>query len=215
MDPDRFHLPEKRAFLKEELGLPDGRLHLLTVRNLEPRMGLDNLLKAVFLLKELKTNLHLVIGGEGPEQQNLGNLIRRYELFDNVTMTGFIGADQLPKYYQAADFFILPTRHLEGFGLVTVESLACGTPVIGTPVGGTKEILSNFNPKLLFKDTSPKAIAEGVESAIDNYFSNKKRYDQLRVQCREYAVKNYSWQRHINQLKSIIDEISCNKELAN
>ena len=136
-------------------------------------------------------------------------------LIDDVKMAGFIVADQLPKYYSAADFFIMPTRQLEGFGLVTVESMACGTPVLGTPVGGTKEILSNFNSQLLFQGTSPEAMAKGIESAIDNYLKVANRYEQLRLQCREYALRYYSWQRHINQLVSCIDELSCKKALPN
>ncbi|MFB0520779.1 MAG: glycosyltransferase, partial [Desulfatiglandales bacterium] len=113
----------------------------------------------------------------------------------------------LPQYYGAADFFILPTRHLEGFGLVTPESMACGTPVLGTPVGGTKEILSHFDPEFLFSDTSAEAMAKGVQKAIERYFAWKKEYDDLRVRCREYAATNYSWERHLAQLKSILEEI--------
>jgi glycosyltransferase involved in cell wall biosynthesis len=204
---DWFHPAENRAFLKKELGLPADRLHLLTVRNLEPRMGLDNLLKAIALLKEKTSNVHLVIGGEGPERNNLESLIHRYELGDDVTMTGFVPAEQLPKYYGAADFFVLPTRELEGFGLVTPESMACGTPVLGTPVGGTREILSGFDSQFLFKDATPEAMAEGVAWAMDNWFNDEERYAWLRSRCRKYAEKNYSWHRHVDQLKSIIDEL--------
>ena len=161
----------------------------------------------------LRFTLSLVVGG--PERRNLEALIIRLDLQDEVKMAGFIAADQLPRYYGAADFFILPTRHLEGFGLVTVESMACGTPVLGTPVGGTIEILSNFNSRFLFQDSSPEAIAKGIESAIDHYSGVDNRYDQLRVECREHALRNYTWQRHTNQLLSIINDISYNKELAN
>jgi len=58
-----------------------------------------------------------------------------------------------------ADLFVLPTLELEGFGLVTLEALASGVPVLGTPVGGTVEILKNLNPKLLFKDASSESRA--------------------------------------------------------
>jgi len=58
-----------------------------------------------------------------------------------------------------ADLFVLPTLELEGFGLVTIEALASGVPVLGTPVGGTVEILEKLNPNLLFKDTSSESIA--------------------------------------------------------
>jgi len=207
VDLDRFQPPENRNFLKEELGLPSGRQHLLTVRNLEPRMGLDNFLRAIALLKEKKANIHLVIGGEGSERKNLENLIRRYDLLDDVTMTGFIPADQLPKYYGAADLFVLPTWRLEGFGLVTPESMACGTPVLGTPVGGTREILSNFNSKCLFKNATPEAMAERIAWAMGNWLNDDQRYARLRNNCREYAKKNYSWQRHVDLLKSITDEL--------
>jgi glycosyltransferase involved in cell wall biosynthesis len=113
----------------------------------------------------------------------------------------------LPQYYGAADFFILPTLHLEGFGLVTPESMACGTPVLGTPIGGTNEILRHFDPQFLFKDPSPEAMTQGIELAIEIYFARNKEYDDLRLRCREYAANNYSWQRHTDQLRAILDEV--------
>ena len=207
VDLVHFSPPQDRGQLKKKLNLPENRIHLLTVRNLEPRMGLDNLLKCIYILKTRQAGIHLVLGGEGPEKKNLENLIGEYDLDDAVMMTGFIPPDLLPKYYGAADFFILPTRQLEGFGLVTVESMACGTPVLGTPVGGTKEILSAFDPQFLFKDNSPEAMADGIEAAISENLINKKKYDELRVRCREYAERNYSWKRHVEQLRSIVDEI--------
>jgi len=206
VDLNFFQPPVDRERLKRNLDFPKGRIHLFTVRNLEPRMGLDNLLKCIHILKRNQTRTHLILGGEGAERENLEDLIGKYDLSDSVTMMGFIPSDRLPEYYGAADFFILPTRRLEGFGLVTVESMACGTPVLGTPVGGTKEILSAFDSRFLFKDSSPEAMAVGVEAAINKNFARREEYDALRVQCRGYAERNYSWNRHVDQLRSIIDE---------
>ena len=204
VDLDRFHPPADRESLKQELGLPAGRIHILTVRNLERRMGVDNLIRAIARLREHNTDIHLVVGGEGPERQNLEQLVRRLALDDNVTMTGFIPSEQLHKYYAAADFFVIPTRQLEGFGLVSPESLACGTPVLGTPVGGTVEILSGFDRRFLLGDVTPNAIAEGIEWAIKTWSIKKHDYALLRERCRRYAEKRYSWNRHIDQLKTII-----------
>jgi len=203
---DRFKPIEYREMVKKDLGFREDCIHLLTVRNLEPRMGLDNLLKSIKILKQKMAKIHLTIGGEGPEKNNLQKLIERFGLMDEVTMTGFIPAEQLPKFYAAADFFILPTSGLEGFGLVTPESMACGTPVIGTPVGGTKEILLNFDYNLLCRDYSPEAMADGIQKFITLYFKDRKIYQNLRMRCREYVKNNYSWQRHINQLNSLINE---------
>jgi glycosyltransferase involved in cell wall biosynthesis len=206
VDLDRFKPIENREMVKKALGFREKSIHLLTVRNLERRMGLDNLLRSIKILKQKMVKVHLTIGGEGPEKDGLQKLIERFGLMDEVTMTGFIPAEQLPKFYAAADFFILPTSDLEGFGLVTPESMACGTPVVGTPVGGTKEILSNFDYYLLCRDSSPEAIADGIQKSIKLYFNDRKIYKNLRMRCREYVKINYSWQRHINQLNTLINE---------
>lgn len=208
---NRFQPPQDREALKNKLAFPDGKIHLLTVRNLEPRMGIENLLKSIHILKKDQTGIHLILGGEGIERRNLEDIIKDLGLHDDVTMTGFIPSGLLPQYYGAADFFILPTRHLEGFGLVTPESMACGTPVLGTPVGGTKEILFRFEPQFLFSDSSAEAMAKGIQKIISGYFAKKKEYNDLRVLCREYAVGNYSWERHTDQLESIIDEIASSR----
>jgi len=208
VDLDRFKPPQDRFQLKKELGLPIGKVHLLTVRNLEPRMGLENLLQGIFLLEKKGIPVHLTLAGAGVERQKLERLAKDFSLADKITMTGFISQDILPKYYGASDFFILPTRRLEGFGLVTPESMACGTPVLGTPVGGTREILSEFTQSFLFKDITAEAIAEGISTAIDEYFIRKKEYAELRSRCRTYVENRYSWQRHLNQLKKEIIDFS-------
>jgi len=200
VDLERFKPMKNREAEKINRGFPPGRIHLFTLRNLEPRMGLDLLLKCMAILQKAKVKAHLCIGGDGPERVKIQNLIRELALTDDVTMTGFIPTELLSSYYGAADFFILPTRRLEGFGLVTPESMACGTPVLGTPVGGTKEILSNFVPQFLFSDTSPEAMANGIQRAIEKYFNDPKRYLTLRKDCRTHAEINFSWDRHIHQL---------------
>ncbi|MFB0565203.1 MAG: glycosyltransferase family 4 protein [Candidatus Aminicenantaceae bacterium] len=212
VDLDRFKPHSSRDSLKKKLGFPERKIHLLTVRNLDPRMGIDNLLKCIFLLKKKKFPIYLILGGEGTERKNLERIIEENGLNENVTMKGFIPPGILPDYYGAADFFVLPTRRLEGFGLVTPESMACGTPVLGTPVGGTVEILSGLDKQFLFKDCSPEAMAEGIQAVINKYFTNRNKYDQLRIRCREYTEKKYPWQRHINQLKLSLEKATRSKK---
>lgn len=213
VDLDRFKPPQDRLQLKKELGLPTGKVHLLTVRNLEPRMGLENLLKCMYLLVRNGIHTHLTLAGAGVERRKLERAARDFALADKVTMAGFIPQELLPKYYGASDFFILPTRRLEGFGLVTPESMACGTPVLGTPVGATTEILGDFAQSLLFRGTTAEAMAEGIQAVIAEYFSQKKEYEELRRRCRIYVENKYSWQRH---LKKLIHEITAfNKATTN
>ncbi len=206
-DLERFLPSKNRNFLKKSLGFPENKIHLFTLRNLEPRMGLENLLQAIRIIKDGKNNVHLTLAGEGPERKKLEKLIRKLKISKEVTMAGFIPTDTLSEYYGASDFFILPTCYLEGFGLITIESMACGTPVMGTPVGGTIEILSGFDSRFLFTDTSPGSMAEGIRMITEKFFTNKEKYGKLRFRCRDYAAKKYSWQRHNDQLKSIIKDI--------
>jgi glycosyltransferase involved in cell wall biosynthesis len=206
VDLERFRPLKDREAEKIIRSFPPDCVHLLTVRNLEPRMGLDRLLKCMVILHKARIKVHLCIGGDGPERAKIQNLIRELDLADDVTMTGFIPPDSLPSYYGASDFFILPTRNLEGFGLVTPESMACGTPVLGTPVGGTSEILSNFVPQFLFTDTSPEAMAAGIKRAIEKYFNDFNCYLKLRINCRKYIEKKFSWDRHIHQLAASLEK---------
>jgi len=205
-DMNYFKPSDRRDQLKIELGLPADHIHLLTVRNLEPRMGLDNLLSAIRLIKEAVKNIHLVIGGQGSEKNNLELLINKYGLTNEVSLAGFIPSELLPQYYSAADLFILPTDRLEGFGLVTTESLACGTPVLGTPVGGTPEILTSLDRGMLFDNASPEAMAEGILKALTNWFNPNGQYNILRKRCRQYVEQNYSWERHLRHLSSVLTE---------
>jgi len=144
---ERFKPAPDRGAVRCALGLSADRPLLLTVRNLEARMGLDTLLDAMARLKARCPRVVLLIGGAGSLRGTLEAQSQALGLADHVKFLGFVPDAELPRYYQAADLFVLPTRELEGFGLVTVEALACGTPVLGTPVGATPEILRALCPR--------------------------------------------------------------------
>lgn len=141
VDTGRFAPAGDPAGVRRQLGLPADRTILLTVRNLVPRMGLIPFVHAVAMVRDTKPGILALVGGEGPLRGELEQLIQQHRLKDHVRLLGFVPEDDLPKYYQSADLVVMPTAELEGFGLVTVEALACGTPVVGTPVGATPEIL--------------------------------------------------------------------------
>ena len=90
-------------------------------------MGLENLIIAMQSVVEKFPNVFLIIGGDGPLKRNLIKITRLLELQNHIQFTGFINEDKLPMYYRLADLFVLPTEELEGFGLVTVESMIGGS----------------------------------------------------------------------------------------
>lgn len=200
VDLDRFRPADDRRAAKTALGVPSGSLVLLTVRNLEPRMGLDHLLYAMAEVAEAGRAV-LLIGGRGPMEHELKELAARLGLNSSVRFEGYIPEARLPLYYQAADFFVLPSKELEGFGLVAVEALAAGTPVLGTPVGAIPEVLAGLDPGLVFSGTDPAAIARGVRDHLEHARSDPGAYDSLRRRCRAYAVTRFGWDPIIERLE--------------
>ncbi len=191
---------DKRIILRKDLGLSEGAFLLLTVRNLEPRMGLENLIKAMSMVVAREQDVYLVIGGAGLLEKELKSLTNQLGLEQYIRFEGFIPDDILPQYYQIADLFILPTKCMEGFGLVTVEALACGTPVLGTPVGGTVEILTRLDPNLLFNGTEAKDMTEKI---LEFLYLPRENLSRQRNLCHEYALKHYTWDMAVQKLISI------------
>lgn len=185
--------------LRKRLGIPMDHKILLTVRRLEIRMGLDNLITAVgeIIHRSPELKFKLLIVGKGSLNEKLKSLVAMSGLENYVYFIGFVPNDLLQLYYGAADLFIMPSAFIEGFGLSTVESLSTGTPVLGTPIGGTPEILNPIDPNLVFLSSTPKSMANKIES----FLKNPKPILALKLKCRENAVSNYDWDFAVDKIE--------------
>lgn len=206
IDLVRFHPVADKSAIRERLHIPKDKMILLTVRNLVQRMGIENLIIAMQEIAKLVPDIYLIIGGAGPLKDDLSMLSRRLKLDHYIHFTGFIPEEALPEYYQAADIFVLPTIELEGFGLVTLEALASGTPVLGTPVGGTQEILSRFDSRFLFKDISHESISGLLIEICHGYLNQPDKWQLDSQRCRNFAEKYYSWERNVAALEALFLE---------
>lgn len=200
--------PVERESIRREFGIRPNDIVLFTVRNLVPRMGLENLLRAMKIIADHTSNIRLIIGGDGPLKEKLATLSKMLEIDGQIVLKGFIPEDRLPDYYKCADIFILPTRELEGFGLVTTEALASGLPVLGTPVGGTLEILGGLDKSLLFDGSGPDAIAKLVLEKSEIIRKFPETWNELREVCRKYAETRYSWETHVDVLEKFVSLVS-------
>jgi glycosyltransferase involved in cell wall biosynthesis len=211
VDIARFTPATDPARVRQRLGLPADRTILLTVRNLVPRMGLDTLVRAMAHLQVDHPDILALIGGEGPLRGELEGLIHRYALKDHVRLVGFIPEAELARYYQAADLAVLPTAELEGFGLMTIEALACGTPVVGTPVGATPELLRPIDPALVTRDASAEALADTLRTVLARFRQDPRA--RMRLASRGVAVvrAQYTWDRHCANLLTVCGEAARNQ----
>ncbi len=139
---------------------------LFTARRLTPRTGVRELLQAMPTILRSLPDARLAVAGQGRMEPELRRIASALSLDGAVTFLGRISDERLVRWYRAADLVVMPTQELEGFGLTTAEALACGTPVLGTPVGATPELLAALDPALLTCDRSAGAIAAGVVALL-------------------------------------------------
>lgn len=203
IDLVRFHPAADRTKVRERLHLPQEKTILLTVRNLVSRMGIENLIRAMPEIVKSVPNIFLIIGGTGPLKNDLLAMSRSLDLEPFIQFSGFIPEAALPEYYQAADIFVLPTIELEGFGLVTLEALASGTPVLGTPVGGTQEILSRLDNRFMFKDIRQESISRLIIDTCHEYRNQPDKWQTVSRQCRQFAEKYYSWETNVDSTERL------------
>ena len=154
--------PADRAAARHELGLGDEKT-VLFVGRFDPLKGIDRLLKAMSLLKNSGARLLLVGGDEDSRRERDGFLRMAGELGigDSIDFRGMVKHEQLPCYYNAADVCVIPSCY-ESFGLVALESLACGTPVVTTDVGNMRDIIIQDRTGAVVGD-SPESLAEKID----------------------------------------------------
>jgi glycosyltransferase involved in cell wall biosynthesis len=204
VDLDRFRPSDDRAALRASLDLPAEGAVLLTARRLVPRMGLRNLIEAFAGVRRSNPDIYLIIAGHGRLEGDLRRLASDLGVAEHVRFTGFVADDELVRLYQAADLFVLPTVAFEGFGMVTLEALACGTPAVGTPIGATPEILRPLASQLVLEGTKPKAIDRGIRVMLE-WLSDRDAAAGLRGRCREYALERFGWESAVDSLEALID----------
>lgn len=203
VDLQRFQPPADRAIVRAKWHLPEHQFLFLTVRRLDPRMGLSNLIRAFGLVTQTHPNALLWLAGRGPDAPNLEVLIRELKLESKVRLLGFVAEEDLPSLYAAADCTLMPSLDLEGFGLSTVESLACGTPVLGTRAGATPELLEPLRADLLF----PPGDVGGLEHRLEQILEHPHSLP-TREECRRYAEERFSWDLPVTKLEHLIKKLT-------
>jgi glycosyltransferase involved in cell wall biosynthesis len=214
VDEQIFCPPFDRAALRASLKFPEDRTVLFTVRNLVPRMGLEHFIEAIARLGDRNKDLLVLIGGEGPLRGKLQDLITQHQLGASVRLIGFVPEQDLTRYYQSADLVVIPTLQLEGFGLVTVEAMACGTPVMATPIGALPEIINRLDPVLLAEGTDGAALARSLERILDRFAQDPDWRRRLAETGRRLVTDCYNWTHHTRELELVLQDCARVRTLA-
>lgn len=202
VDLARFENGSTSIEARANLEWPQDRFILFTVRRLSPRMGLENLVAAMEQVRCQYPDTLLLIAGKGALEASLNQQIQALGLENHVQLLGYIPETQLIAAYRAADCVVIPTTTLEGFGLIVLEALASGTPVLGTPVGGIPEILRPFSPDLVLSGHETEHIAQGLLEVLSG-----QRILPSSTDCIRYVRQNYSWHTTAQRLKEIYESV--------
>jgi len=202
VDTDYFH-PVNKEESRKKLGLPKNRKIILSVRRLVYKNGLDTLIESVPLLTRDHPDLLFVVAGKGPSRKLIEDRIKELGIDANIKLTGFVPDRLLPLYYDAADYFILPSASGEGLPLVLLEAMACGLPVIATTVGGTPEIIKHMKNGVLVPPRNPEAMAETMSKLL----SEERLGATIGEEARRIVEDRFTWEKNLRQLQDIYKKV--------
>jgi glycosyltransferase involved in cell wall biosynthesis len=186
----RFNEGLDRQAIRQSRGIAPNDFVFLAVRRLDPRMGLLVLVEAFAQAARLHPRARLWIAGKGVQQAQLQARMDALGLHERARLLGFVPEADLPGLYAAADAVVMPSLDLEGFGLVTAEALACGTPVLASRAGANAEVVGPLNEELLFTAGSIDALGQKIGDVLAGRWTLP-----IRPVCAAYARRAFRWDR--------------------
>ncbi|MCJ7514881.1 MAG: glycosyltransferase, partial [Dehalococcoidia bacterium] len=181
--------PIDKETARRELGL-DHQKVILFVGRMDPLKGLEQLLTALTYIDGGKPPLLMIVGGDAYNQeqmQMLQRLAKERSIQERVKFVGSVAQSRLPLYYSAADVCAIPSYY-ESFGMVALESIACGTPIVATNVGGMKNIIRSNTMGRIVSDNSPQSLA-GEISELFEQPEDKAQH----IKTRRDTIADFGW----------------------
>ena len=181
----------------------DDRLNILYLGRLEKRKGLPYLLQAYARLKPEMPNTRLiVVGGDGGLRPACERYVQRQGLKD-VVFTGYVRDEELPRYYKTAHVYCAPNTGAESLGIVLLEAMAAGTPIVGSDIEGFADVLTHGQEGLL----APPRDSEALAGALREVLSNAAMREEMGKQGAKTAL-NYSWDRIAGEILRYYEEVA-------
>jgi D-inositol-3-phosphate glycosyltransferase len=180
--------PIDKETARRQLGL-DHQKVILFVGRMDPLKGLEQLLTALTHMDVEKPPLLMIVGGDGQTQGQAQSAQHLKELIvkDRVRLVGSVAQSQLPIYYSAADVCVIPSYY-ESFGMVALESLACGTPIIANNVGGMKNIVRHSQMGRIVSENSPHNLASEISEVI---YQSEDEAQHIKI--RRDTITEFNW----------------------
>jgi len=168
---------------------------ILVLSRLDPRKGIDTAVRAFARLD--RPDAELLIAGTGRLESNLKQLATELGVRERVRFLGFVPDEELPVLYSSADLFVLPSDY-EGFGIVFLEAMACGTPVIGTDVGGIPTAVDAGETGYLVPQGGVDELADRMNGLLDD----DEQYEEMVTRAREWG-ESHDWSEIASRVSQV------------
>ena len=203
VETDFFQPPADRSAARAAIGLETDEPLVIGVGRLAGVKQFDRLVTAFAVACARGLRARLVIAGGGPERRNLEHLIATYGMQDQVQLAGYCDRPRLRAFMQAADLQVCSSA-FENLSLAILEGMACGTPVLGTPGGGTPELVGQIDPGLVLEDDATHTLAE----ALPVWLADRERLAALGQQARQLTLERYDWERVVDSLEAVCSQVA-------
>ena len=193
VDVTRFHPGLACAELRQSVGVTDAGKLILSVGRLSRRKGFDQVIQALPALIHAGLDIQYVLIGIGEDYDYLLDLARKHGVADRVHLLGHVSDDDLPRWYNACDVFIMPNREIngdtEGFGMVFLEAAACGKPAIAGQAGGTGAAVVDGVTGFRVDGTDTVAVTIALQRILEN----TQYAQQIGSRALTRAIKQFDW----------------------
>jgi len=202
-DVERFNPAPKPAYLMEKLKIQEDQKVVLTVARLakgEGYKGYDKVLLAMRRVVKEFPGVRYVIAGSGSDMPRMRKLIQDYQLRDCAILAGFVADREIPDYYNLCDVFVMPSTG-EGFGIVFLEALACGKPVIAGNLDGSREALVDGELGILVNPHDTEELSEVITKVL------RKDVDPRFLDgnfLRQSAIRHFGIERFREKIRKIL-----------
>jgi phosphatidylinositol alpha-mannosyltransferase len=200
VDLSRFYPGRKKS------GWANSKVEILFVGRLDPRKGIMDLLEAVRRLRSERDaraeKVKVVVVGDGPERKKAERFVRKHAFEGVVEFAGRVADEDLPGYFREADIFCSPAKWEESFGIVLLEAMASGLPVVAYGNAGYREVLGGRLAEMVVKPGD----VEGLAGKLGELVEDKRRREEMGRLGREMA-QEYAWERVAARLEERYREV--------